>query len=279
MQRGIIIPPALIKCDVENNNIFIERSYNIEELQYFSLYWDKIAVPEQRAIKLALPYEQDYIEAGILELVRSPFHSGAGASILQQSHTYVANSKLQDAEDDWTLVNMLDSKDSNPIQYKNKDVLKAELKKLLPVPRTNVAIHDLLEFKTHRKAELIALHESLDEIYEKILNSEDQDLRRKKEFHNLKIAIHSLDRTLIERFRLTSRVDHSVSLEFNESVLSEMVKSGAIDMALATFPALTITNTLRSMLKFKFSKEWTLKSAEGNLKLDYLVKAKQNNII
>lgn len=279
MQRGIIIPPALIKCDVENNNIFIERSYNIQELQYFSLYWDKIAVPEQRAIKLALPYEQDYIEAGILELVRSPFHSGAGASILQQSHTYVANSKLQDAEDDWTLVNMLDSKDSNPIQYKNKDVLKAELKKLLPVPRTNVAIHDLLEFKTHRKAELIALHESLDEIYEKILNSEDQDLRRKKEFHNLKIAIHSLDRTLIERFRLTSRVDHSVSLEFNESVLSEMVKSGAIDMALATFPALTITNTLRSMLKFKFSKEWTLKSAEGNLKLDYLVKAKQNNII
>ena len=201
------------------------------------------------------------------------------ANILQKSHTYVANSKLLDVENDWTLVNLLDSKDRDPIQYKNKDVLKAELKKLLPVPRDNVAIHDLLDFKTQRKDELVALHESLDEIYEKILNSEDQDLRRKKEFHNLKVAIHSLDKTLIERFHLTSRVDHSVSLEFNESVLSEMIKAGVLDMALATFPTLTIANTLKSMLKFKFSKEWALKSAEGNLKLDYLVKAKQHNIL
>ncbi|QDK98709.1 hypothetical protein FM020_12750 [Acinetobacter tandoii] len=279
MQRGIIIPPALIKCDVEKNSVFIERSYNIQELQYFSLYWDRIAIPEQRAIKLGIPFEQDYIEAGILEFVSSPFNSGEMAHILQKSHTYTANTKLQDSENDWTLVNMLGSKDNDPIQYKNKDVLKVELKKLLPIPRLNIAIHDLLDFKTRRKDELIALHESLDEIYEKILNSEDQDLRRKKEFYNLKIAIHNLDKTLLERFRLTSRVDHSVSLEFNESVLSEMIKTGIIDIASATFPALTIANTLRSMLKFKFSKEWTLKSAEGNLKLDYLVKAKNYNII
>ena len=279
MQRGIIIPPALIKCDVENNNIFIERSYTSQELQYFSLYWDKIAVPEQRAIKLALPYEQDYIEAGILELVRSPFHSGAGASILQQSHTYVANKKLQDPVNDWTLVHMLNAKDNDPLQYRNKDVLKAELKKLLPVPRNNVVIHDLLDFKRQRKDELIALHESLDEVYEKILKSEDQDLRRKKEFHNLKVAIHSLDRTLLERFHLTSRFDHSVSLEFNETVLSDMIKTGVIDIASTTFPILTIANTIRSMIKFKFAKEWTLKSAEGNLKLDYLVKAKKQNIL
>jgi len=279
MQRGIIIPPALIQCDVEKNSVFIERSYDIQELQYFSLYWDRIAIPEQRAIKLGIPFEQDYIKAGILEFVSSPFNSGEMARILQKSHTYTANTKLQDSENDWTLVNMLGSKDNDPIQYKNKDVLKVELRKLLPVPRQNIAIHDLLDFKTQRKAELIALHESLDEIYEKILNSEDPDLRRKKEFHNLKIAIHGLDRTLIERFRFTSRVDHSVSLEFNESVLSEMIKTGIIDIASATFPALTIANTLRSMLKFKFSKEWTLKSAEGNLKLDYLVKAKSYNII
>lgn len=279
MQRGIIIPPALIQCDVEKNSVFIERSYDVQELQYFSLYWDRIAIPEQRAIKLGIPFEQDYIKAGILEFVSSPFNSGEMARILQKSHTYTANTKLQDSENDWTLVNMLGSKDNDPIQYKNKDVLKVELRKLLPVPRQNIAIHDLLDFKTQRKAELIALHESLDEIYEKILNSEDPDLRRKKEFHNLKIAIHGLDRTLIERFRFTSRVDHSVSLEFNESVLSEMIKTGIIDIASATFPALTIANTLRSMLKFKFSKEWTLKSAEGNLKLDYLVKAKSYNII
>ncbi len=279
MQRGIIIPPALIKCDVENNNILIERSYTSQELQYFSLYWDKIAVPEQRAIKLALPYEQDYIEAGILELVRSPFHSGAGASILQQSHTYVANKKLQDPVNDWTLVHMLNAKDNDPLQYRNKDVLKAELKKLLPVPRNNVVIHDLLDFKRQRKDELIALHESLDEVYEKILKSEDQDLRRKKEFHNLKVAIHSLDRTLLERFHLTSRFDHSVSLEFNETVLSDMIKTGVIDIASTTFPILTIANTIRSMIKFKFAKEWTLKSAEGNLKLEYLVKAKKQNIL
>lgn len=279
MQRGIIIPPALIKCNALENNVFIERSYNTQELQYFSLYWDKIAIPDQRAIKIALPFEQDYVAAGILEFVKSPFNSGEMANILQKSHTYVANSKLQDAENDWTLVNMLDSKDSDPIQYKNKDVLKAELRKLLPVPRNNVAIHDLLDFKNKRKDELVALHESLDEIYEKILSSKDQDLRKKKEFHNLKVAIHSLDKTLIERFRLTSRVDHSVSLEFNESVLSEMVKAGVIDMALATFPTLTIANTVKSMLKFKFSKEWALKSAEGNLKLDYLVKAKKHNLL
>ena len=60
---------------------------------------------------------------------------------------------------------------------------------------------------------------------------------------------------------------------------AEMIKTGIIDIASTTFPVLTIANTLRSMLKFKFSKEWTLKSSEGNLKLDYLVRAKQNNII
>ncbi len=58
-----------------------------------------------------------------------------------------------------------------------------------------------------------------------------------------------------------------------------MIKTGIIDIVSSTFPILTIANTVRSMIKFKFSKEWTLKSAQGNLKLDYLVKAKQENII
>ncbi|MDC4545415.1 hypothetical protein OHV61_17250, partial [Acinetobacter baumannii] len=61
MERGIIIPPALIKCNIENNSVYLERSYYPEEIQYFALYWDKVAVPEQRVMKISLPYEDDYI--------------------------------------------------------------------------------------------------------------------------------------------------------------------------------------------------------------------------
>ncbi|MDC5491859.1 DUF6236 family protein [Acinetobacter baumannii] len=279
MERGIIIPPALIKCNIENNSVYLERSYYPEEIQYFALYWDKVAVPEQRIMKISLPYEDDYINSGILEFVKSPIGQGQLADILQKSHTFAANQKLKDHENDWTIVHMLDSRENNSHYYTNKDVLKVELRKLLPVPKANISIHDLLEFKYHRKDELSALHSSLDTIYEKILSSEDQDLRRKKEFHDLKVVIHSLDKTLTERYKWTSRFDHSVSIEFNESVLSEMIKTGIIDIASSTFPILTIANTVRSMIKFKFSKEWTLNSAQGNLKLDYLIKAKKENIL
>ncbi|WP_372376016.1 DUF6236 family protein [Acinetobacter ursingii] len=230
-------------------------------------------------MKRSVLYEIDYIKSGILEYINYPFQKGQLADILQKSHTFAANQKLKDHENDWTIVHMLNSRENNLNHYLNKDVLKVELRKLLPVPKSNVAIYDLLEFKHQRKDELSALHQSLDNIYEKILSSEDQDLRRKKEFFELKSAIHSLDKTLKERYRLISRVDHSVSLELNETVISEMIKTGIIDIVSSTFPILTIANTVRSMIKFKFSKEWTLKSAQGNLKLDYLVKAKQENII
>lgn len=279
MQRNIIIPPALIKCDIKSNSVYLERGYYPEEIQYFALYWDRVAIPEQRLMKISLPYEIDYINSGILELIQSPFNSGQLADILQKSHTFAANQKLKDHENDWTIVHMIDSHDKDPKYYLGNDVLKVELRKLLPVPKSNIAIYDLLEFKHRRKDELSYLHQSLDNIYEKILSSEDQDLRRKKEFFELKTAIHNLDRALKERYKLTSRFDHSVSLEINESVISEIIKVGIVDLASLTFPTLTIANTVRSMIKFKFSREWTLKAAQGNLKLDYLVKAKREGIL
>ena len=48
MQRNIIIPPALIKCDIKSNSVYLERGYYPEEIQYFALYWDRVAIPEQR---------------------------------------------------------------------------------------------------------------------------------------------------------------------------------------------------------------------------------------
>jgi hypothetical protein len=75
----------------------------------------------------------------MLERIKVPINSGEGATFLQKSHTYVINTKLQYPKNDWTLVKILDSRDNDAIQYKNKDVLKAELRKLLPVPRENIA--------------------------------------------------------------------------------------------------------------------------------------------
>jgi hypothetical protein len=73
------------------------------------------------------------------------------------------------------------------------------LHRALPVPDKDVPLQDILEFRTKRSDELIALRRHLEEIYGRIVSAGDSDLALKTELERLQQAINDYTKVFHER--------------------------------------------------------------------------------
>lgn len=280
MERGIIVPTGIIQGNVENGKIAILRSYTPQELQYFVLYWDHIALPKIQNFSLGIPHIEDYIAAGaivrpsVMASQKNNFAEG-----IMDAYGQVASQLVQQSSIDWSVMQLGNTSIFTPQYTAAKRNIRVTLEKVLPIPKNEVAIHDLLEFKQYRSTELHALHESLDEVYESIITSGDPDLKHKKELSRLKKAILDLDRTMLERFKIIRKRDISTKLEITPNSIAEFVASGIFDFATTQTPLYTGFTAAKSFIKVGMEYSFTFSPAAGNLKLGYLSKAKSERIL
>lgn len=218
MKRGIVALPHEIRQ--LDRGFSSHGSLTSIELNYFALYWDKISVPQNMFIRHDLPNEDTFISCGILDRpmvgLGGGFYSGDYPRLLAESQVHLVD-KLREKDNlsTWSIHQKGDGAVLISDDEVVKETVRLELSNLLPVPSVGVHIHDILEFKERRRAELDALHTYCDELYFEVIKSADPRLQAAISFNKLKKAIEDLERLNAEGWRSPIRFDLNISPEFD----------------------------------------------------------------
>ena len=285
MQRGVIAAPAIIHA--HENGFRLERSLSPEELRYYALYWDKVVIPASNAVYIGIHEEEVLIQTGVITRPTVQFAgSFFGAEL---AHTFALSQaevakKLIAGEKttDWVM-HQFGPYLSLPTGFaKEVRTLRFELVDLLPVPCADVPIPDILEFKERRRDELSGLHKCLDDAYLEALRSPDVGLSGKIAVDNLKAAIAALDTVSTERWKKTRKYDFTAELNIDGGRVLHGASAGAVFgffLSGMTIPVGTIAGAALSMIKLSAKSSLTFEPAQRQLKLSYLSRARDEQII
>lgn len=288
MKRGIITNTGRM---VRNNSQSVSLSGGLtdNDLNYYLLYWDKIVMPTNNIIHMAIKNEEELIKSNILERPRIAFSSWStnvkdgsfDPFIIAQS--IVANNLLStDKLTDWTIHQLGEQIVIGNDQKKEFEAIKVELLKCLPVPNGELNFQEILEFKEKRKDELFELHSKVDSMYLDILNSPDKNLAKRKSISEFNKSIKNLDSVTKERFKSLTKYNLTTELNLNGKDLSMAAASGAVFDFYTnglTIPIATVFSGLASLIKIKANRTTSIEKAENKLKLSYLAEATKKGII
>lgn len=216
MQRGVVVSSELITRNKNDSGFTIQRTINPVEMNYLALYWDKIVIPSNNIIYTGVANEEVFMDSGVLERPRYSVNGSFNTDdypdlqVRLQSKT-VDTLREKNPSSDWRIHQFGGDFLSRDSFFSESS--RVELANLLPVPSVDVHIHEILEFKERRKAELEALHSYSDDLYLEILNSGDPDLTKAKAISKLKQAISDIDKLNNEGWRSPIKFNLQISNE------------------------------------------------------------------
>ncbi|MBP1034015.1 hypothetical protein J8631_00410 [Serratia fonticola] len=217
MKRGVVCSSRELIKTV--GGFSVGKSLSPIDVNYFTLYWDKLVVPTNDAIHFPIANEKELVRCGVLErpvfkvdsVTSSDYPSLFAGTQLQMIDIL----REEDRSSIWSAHFMGNEIHLPPDESIQKLAIQLDLTGLLPVPTQDTPLHEILEFKERRAAELIALHECLDASYLEILSSGDIDLQRSKTISKLKESIADINKLNREGWRTPITASLSVSTEFD----------------------------------------------------------------
>ena len=287
MDRGIVTNSRVV--DVIKDGFQAGRILSDQEVRYFSLYWDKIAIPQNNYVGLGLGNEM-LVELEELGIVTQPkiqltgeLDSGQLGKILQNMPCIATQAlSINDFSTNWTL-HQLGSQLHFPNQFMDlKRVLRLKLVNLLPVPNGDIPITEILEFKHQRADELNALHSRIDDIYIEALANPDQILGGNRAIHAFTQDVKNLNEVSEEKWFDLSRYNFSVDFNFDaENVQIGVVRGGAFDALTGgfTFPFGAIVGGAQACFNIQASRKFTFNNTVNSTKLAFLSDADTEGII
>jgi hypothetical protein len=286
MKRGIITNPGIIVK--HNNGVSISKLLSKTDLNYYVLYWDKIIMPTNNMIHIAIPNESELISSKIIERPRVAFGQWSASGPAYYNPLIVAQSIItnelieKEKEIDWTIHQIGDGIIVGKDQQKEYESIKVEILNCLPVPSDEVDVQKILNFKEKRKDELLALHSAIDDIYFEILKSPDKNLSTKKEISTFKKNLDDLKKASKESFKKSTKYNFTTELNINGKDLGLALGGGAtFDFFTSgmTIPIGTVVSGIASLIKIKASRTYSVEKAKEKTKLNYLASASKKNII
>jgi len=283
MERGVVALPFEIKA---GQQVFKPSSLlNTVQLNYFALYWDKISILDNSFIGAELPNEKVFIDAGLLS--RPQIYAGNVIDFNEFSQSYLLSQlqiadKLRDADKtvSWSIHQIGDSPLILADGSVSKETVRLELENLLPVPGAEVGLHEILEFKHRRNAELQALHSYCDELYFEIISSGDPRLQAAKSFSGLKNAIKDLEKLNAEGWRSPLKFDLDISPEFDltdcKAGFSTILNAFHSPHFLETISLGTLLSVAEGFVKLRVKLQSVRKG--GNTNLAYISKGRREGI-
>lgn len=220
MERGVVFSGCELLKTENGDGFRIGKWISSLELNYLSLYWDRLVSPTNNIMHASFINEDELIGCGLLtrpSFQRLGFFDGRELpDFYAETHAKTID-VLRNSEGnvDWRMHFLNDQINLKPDLARDSEVIRFELASLLPVPPASVALHDILEFKERRKPELMALHEYLDEIYLEIKRSGDINLQKAKALSNLGKALSDIERLNHEGWRSPIKFSISTSFEFD----------------------------------------------------------------
>lgn len=176
--RGLVVSPPI---EIEGTRLYARLSnLDPQELRFALLFWDRLVWPSSRAIHFASGPDEAFLEsAGILTRPEYTF-DGDGAQGIAKGQIQ-AYQDLERAEPGaWAL-----AQGENSFLWKEgvadegKGAL-VELHRAIPVPRHDVPLAEILEFRQRRRDELILLRHQLESFVSEIEGSADKSIALQK---------------------------------------------------------------------------------------------------
>ncbi len=170
--RGLVVCPPI---EIEGTRLFVKSSnLDPQELRFALLFWDQLVWPSSRVIHFGSGPDEQFLEgAGILARPEYNFAvDGAQGVALGQFQAY------QDLErndpGNWAL-----SQGDNSLLWKDGLADEGvgsiiELHRAIPIPKQDVPLAEILEFKHRRRDELVLLRYHLESLVAEIEGASDK---------------------------------------------------------------------------------------------------------
>lgn len=282
LERGVVAPASIMS--IIGSKMEIERTYAPEDIFYYLMYWDKIAIPSSMIVHIGLPFENELSSLGVLERpCIPPIGSVDVARFTHWTFGEVAKEKIKDNTSDWTIHHMSGDPIYLPEHSTKQDTLRLKITNALPIPsdKGQFSLDDLLNFKLRRQSELEALHVTMDQLLKK-LHTEEIDSIKKYELKRFENAILELEKTTFERFKIYKKSDFEVNLNLTgDAALTLLTNTPALyhDLNNSGIPIATAATSITSILTL--SKKYGItfnQYSKGDYNLEYISSARSENI-
>ena len=284
MIRGVIAAPGIIRPFP--GGFTMERSLTVEELRYYTLYWDQILIPGNNLVYVQIPDEEQWIAAGAISRPRVNFQGAFKGEELAQAllscQNLVAAEMRQKAPlTDWVMHQVGDEVAVPDDIAANRQAIRVSLIRALPVPTEPVPIYELLEFKHTYRSEFAALHDSMDELYLEVLKSPDPSLSHRKAVDRFRTSIENVNRTVRFRYPTTRKFDFTAELNFDATRIAAAATYGGAAGFLAhgfSIPWALVAGAA-AMFKVSLKATRSFEAVKEQEKLAYLAKAVQSGVL
>ncbi|MGM0582828.1 MAG: DUF6236 family protein [Bacteroidota bacterium] len=252
-ERGIIVVPPF---EINGPQLSTKGPITPESLRQYLLYWDKIEWPSNNIIEIGgeSPETKFLKEERILQRTKIQFSSFSGnlgfALLTAQEAAFRSLNKNEPGC--WALAQPTHCLSLPKDLTQNMRTVEVELYSSIPVPVPEVSLDDILNFKHLRKDELLAFRLAMDELYEKVISSEDIPRAKLR-------AIESVEKTLLDLNKVFSetwkdKLLSSVKVELN---FPNIATNAAIGLGVGSYfglsPALSAAiGATSAALKFDF---------------------------
>lgn len=176
------------------------------DLRKYLFYWDEIDFPATNILTFGGGQDIDFLlSAGVLKRTQVLFSgqvvlsaqvpTGVHEFFLEAQYSaFLENERIEPGM--WSMAQT--STESYIPNIAPSRCFEVELYNLLPVPKNDVPLTDVLAFKERRSDELMALRVQLDDLYKYVIESKDLPRAKSAALLKLTSAISDVDRVLNE---------------------------------------------------------------------------------
>lgn len=171
--RGLIVCPPI---EVSKGSLKVRQSsLHPQELRFALLFWDRLVWPTSRVIYFASGPDEEFLEqCGILTRPDYTLHAeGEQGIAIGQVRAFLDRDRIEPGV--WAI-----STGENSLIWKDPKAWEIagatmELHRAIPIPAHDVPLADILEFRQHRRDELLALRSHLERFVADVEGADDPD--------------------------------------------------------------------------------------------------------
>lgn len=284
MKRGVVASPV-VTVVLPSGGFQTAQGLDVEDLNYYTLYWDKLVIPGSSEIYFRLPLEETLIDLGFLSRPRVSIGSNSNnypAQFPKRQLEILNQLKIDEAQFDWNLHQIGDEYVGGAVISDEKRLLKIEMYDALPVPGKDIHPERILEFKNKYKDDYEAFHNYLDEMYKDVAFSPDEPLFKKRAYQRFRDGLDNINRIselnkdwFYERYNLS--LEMPAANDIVDIVLGAIISASDTDNPFIT--GLGLLQSAKGFLKISDKHAEILNSNDKEKNLLYLAKAYKQEII
>lgn len=172
LRRGLIVCPPI---EIQGTKLHLKSNQlDPEELRFAVLFWDRLVWPSSKALFIESGPDAKFLEAaGVLSRPNYTFSGDMAQGFAQsQIQAYLDNDKKEPGA--WALAQGENSLLLSDGLVEDGKGVVLSLHRAIPIPKHEVPLQEILEFKQRRNNELMLLRRQLDSFAIDIENSSDQ---------------------------------------------------------------------------------------------------------